>query len=69
MRPHTPGRHLLQMAATAITVIVLMILATLLIDPYRVFGITNWNKKNFMPNTRYLQIESLKSKDAPWRTS
>lgn len=64
MRPNTPGRHLLQMAAAAIAVIMLMVLVTLLIDPYRVFGITGWNKKNFMPNTRYLQIESLKSKDA-----
>lgn len=64
MTTRTPGKHLLQMAAAAVAVIALMILATLLIDPYRVFGLTSWNQKNFMPNSRYLQIEALKTKSA-----
>ena len=64
MTTSTPGKHLLQMTAAVVAVIALMILATLLIDPYRVFGITNWNQKNFMPNSRYLQIEALKTKSA-----
>ena len=64
MTTSTPGKHLLQMTAAVAAVIALMILATLLIDPYRVFGITNWNQKNFMPNSRYLQIEALKTRSA-----
>lgn len=42
----------------AITVLILQI-PTLIIDPYRVFGLTDFNKKNFDPNTRYLKIEYL----------
>jgi hypothetical protein len=42
----------------AITLLVLQI-PTLLIDPYKVFGLTDFNKKNFDPNTRYLKIEYL----------
>lgn len=57
-------RHLLQMALAAIGVLVLMVIATLVIDPYRVFGLTKLNRKNFSPNTRYLQIEQLKQHPA-----
>jgi hypothetical protein len=57
-------RHLLQMAFAAIGVLVLMVVATLVIDPYRVFGLTKLNRKNFSPNTRYLQIEHLKQHPA-----
>lgn len=32
----------------------------LLIDPYRVFGLTGFNARNFEPNTRYLKIEHLR---------
>ncbi|MBN2297760.1 MAG: hypothetical protein JXM72_04165 [Deltaproteobacteria bacterium] len=32
---------------------------TIAIDPYKVFGIFDFNKKNFEPNTRYLKIEHL----------
>lgn len=63
--PLSPSsRHLAQMTAAVMAVFIAMILATLLIDPYRVFGITGWNSKNFMPNTRYLQIEALKTRQA-----
>ncbi|MEB3827619.1 hypothetical protein [Phormidium sp. CCY1219] len=34
-------------------------LPALLIDPYKVFGLSNFNQKNFSPNTRYLKIEHL----------
>lgn len=57
-------RHLLQMALAVIGVLVLMVVATLVIDPYRVFGLTKLNRKNFSPNTRYLQIEHLKENPA-----
>ncbi len=53
-------RHLLQIALAAIAVIMVMVIATVVIDPYRVFGLTRLNTKNFLPNTRYLQIEHLK---------
>lgn len=55
-------KHLLQMAAAALAVLAAMVLATILIDPYRVFGITSLNRKNFMPNIRFMQIEHLKEK-------
>lgn len=42
----------------AITILILQI-PTLIIDPYKVFGLTDFNKKNFDPNTRYLKIEYL----------
>jgi preprotein translocase subunit SecE len=39
--PLSPSsRHLAQMTAAVMAVFIAMILATLLIDPYRVFGIT-----------------------------
>lgn|GEM_PF-1681415 len=34
------------------------------IDPYKVFGISDFNQKNFAPNTRYLKIEHLQDTDA-----
>ena len=34
--------------------------ATVAIDPYKVFGIFNFNNKNFEPNNRYLKIEYLR---------
>ena len=34
--------------------------ANALIDPYRVFGLTDFNRKNFEPNTRYLKVAYLK---------
>lgn len=57
-------RHLLQMAATVIGVLMLMVVATLVMDPYRVFGLAKLNRKNFSPNTRFLQIEHLKQHPA-----
>jgi hypothetical protein len=48
----------------AITILVLQI-PTLIIDPYKVFGITDFNKKNFDPNTRYLKIEYLLKHEQP----
>jgi hypothetical protein len=42
----------------AITILLLQV-PTLLIDPYKVFGLTDFNKKNFDPNTRFLKIEYL----------
>ena len=43
-------------------VINLFIAVTL--DPFRVFGISGFNKRNFEPNTRYLKIEYLKRNKA-----
>lgn len=57
---NTHLKHLLQMAAAILAVLAAMVLATILIDPYRVFGVTSLNRKNFMPNIRFLQVEHLK---------
>lgn len=48
----------------AISVLILQI-PTLIIDPYKVFGLTDFNKKNFDPNTRYLKIEYLLKHNQP----
>lgn len=47
-----------------ITILILQI-PTLLVDPYKVFGLTDFNKKNFDPNTRYLKIEYLLKNKKP----
>ena len=47
-----------------ITILVLQI-PTLLVDPYKVFGLTDFNQKNFDPNTRYLKIEYLLQNKKP----
>jgi hypothetical protein len=39
--------------------------ASLALDPLRVFGTSNFNRKNFEPNARYLQIERLKQDRLP----
>lgn len=54
----------LLVVVAAITILLLQI-PTLLIDPYKVFGFINFNKKNFDPNTRYLKIEYLLKHDQP----
>ena len=48
----------------SITILILQI-PTLLVDPYKVFGLTDFNKKNFDPNTRYLKIEYLLKNKKP----
>ncbi|WP_218081575.1 hypothetical protein [Anthocerotibacter panamensis] len=49
--------------ATTLLTAALLCLPAILIDPYRIFGLTNFNKKNFEPNTRYLKIEYLLKHD------
>ncbi len=44
---------------TAVLTIFLFQLPSVIVDPYKVFGFTNFNQKNFEPNTRYLKIEHL----------
>ena len=39
------------------------ILWAVLLDPFKVFGVLDVNKRNFEPNTRYLKIEHLKKND------
>lgn len=36
------------------------------VDPYRVFGLSGFNEKNFEPNTRYLKVEYLRRTDVPY---
>lgn len=47
----------------AISLVCVVQLTSIIIDPYNVFGITNFNKRNFPPNTRYLKIEYLAKKN------
>ncbi|MDP8935186.1 MAG: hypothetical protein M3N42_13855, partial [Cyanobacteriota bacterium] len=54
----------LLLIAAASTILVLQI-PTLIIDPYKVFGLADFNKKNFDPNTRYLKIEYLLKQEKP----
>jgi 5'(3')-deoxyribonucleotidase len=54
----------LLLIAAASTILVLQI-PTLIIDPYKVFGVADFNKKNFDPNTRYLKIEYLLKHEKP----
>lgn len=44
---------------TAVMTIFLFQLPSVIVDPYKVFGFTDFNQKNFEPNTRYLKIEHL----------
>jgi hypothetical protein len=39
--------------------LVLYLLAELAIDPFDIFGITHFNRKNFQPNTRFAEITYL----------
>lgn len=47
--------------AIAVAVICLLFetLPALLIDPYKVFGVSQFNQRNFPPNTRYSKVEHL----------
>ncbi|WP_218081574.1 hypothetical protein [Anthocerotibacter panamensis] len=51
--------YLRTLLLTTTAMIILLCLPAILIDPYRVFGLVDFNKKNFEPNTRYLKIEHL----------
>ncbi len=56
------------MCTRYLTIIIIILLAgismhvalTIALDPYRVFGLSDFNKKNFEPNNRYLKIEHLR---------
>lgn len=39
---------------------VLNIAVAVVFDPFKVFGLTDFNQRNFEPNTRYMKIEYLK---------
>ena len=54
-----PKSYINSLLIVAIITFLLLQIPTILIDPYKVFGLTNFNKKNFDPNTRYLKIEYL----------
>ncbi len=60
-----PISYILLLVIVAVITILVLQIPTLIIDPYKVFGLTDFNKKNFDPNTRYLKIEYLLKHDQP----
>lgn len=60
-----PINYIQILVIVAVITILILQIPTLLVDPYKVFGLTNFNKKNFDPNTRYLKIEYLLKDNLP----
>ncbi|HHO75404.1 MAG TPA: hypothetical protein ENN05_03115 [Deltaproteobacteria bacterium] len=53
-------RYLIIIIAILLAGISVHVALTIALDPYRVFGLSDFNKKNFEPNNRYLKIEHLR---------
>ena len=60
MTTGNPARYVRFLLATMVGLFTLNLMWAIALDPFKVFGIFDFNTRNWEPNTRYLKIEYLK---------
>jgi hypothetical protein len=56
----TSNRYLILLAAVIFGTLLLNCIAVVVVDPFKIFGAFEVNRRNFEPNTRYLKVEYLR---------